>query len=283
MKKNNWIYVGLGVGVVIVCAVVAVVLINSKKVDIKDNNKQHEVVQKIDSEERIMRKYNEATSEEINKTISISRSESGEFDVTLKTESGKVDIQLFAERGSHVFMVTENEDITNQKFNIEQGQGDYILRISAQDFKGEFDISWKTANNEAIEKYTSDAGYETEYNKNIFDVEKIQNGDRFTLKQLDEYNSENKEYIDVLIIPKEKAQAVKDEKIKEDDRIGDCYIGENLLAGKYVQKENDYNLSQRSFLIDLEDGRLLLVEEHFEINSENENDLNKVLDKIIIK
>lgn len=283
MKKNNWIYVGLGVVVVIVCAVVAVVLINSKKVDIKDNNKQHEVVQKIDSEERIMRKYNEATSEEINKTISISRSESGEFDVTLKTESGKVDIQLFAERGSHVFMVTENEDITNQKFNIEQGQGDYILRISAQDFKGEFDISWKTANNEAIEKYTSDAGYETEYNKNIFDVEKIQNGDRFTLKQLDEYNSENKEYIDVLIIPKEKAQAVKDEKIKEDDRIGDCYIGENLLAGKYVQKENDYNLSQRSFLIDLEDGRLLLVEEHFEINSENENDLNKVLDKIIIK
>lgn len=285
MKKNNWIYVGLGVVVVIVCVVLAIVLNNSRNMGIVDGDNHQGTVQKIDSEERIMRKYNEPTSEDIDKTINISRSESGEFDVTLKTESGHINVQVFAERGKHVYMLTENEDVTNEKVAIEQGEGNYIIRISAEDFKGQFDISWKVANNEAIEKYTSDAGYETEYNKNIFDVEKIQNGERFTLKELEEASADSKEYIDVLIIPKERAQAVKSEKIKEDDRVGDCYIGVNLMSGKYVSRENENNsdTTERSFIIDLEDGRLLLVEEHFELHSENETELNKILDKIVIK
>ena len=57
------------------------------------------------------------------------------------------------------------------------------------------------------------------------------------------------------------------------------------MSGKYVSRENENNsdTTERSFIIDLEDGRLLLVEEHFELHSENETELNKILDKIVIK
>lgn len=284
MKKDSVIYICSAIAVAITA--IGVWYFFSK---VNHNNidgglfENKEMVEKIDTDNRIARKYKQATTEEIDKTIEIGRSESGEFTVSLNTVSGDISIDVFAERGENVLMLHNGMDVENEKYSIDAGQGNYMIRIYAEDFTGEFDLSWTTSSNEKIETYTSDAGYETVYNSTIFNVGKIDNGEQFTIK---DDNEEQKSYVKISVIPKAKAASVMDEKLKEADQVGDCYIGQNLMQGKYTIKDMQTSpyATTRTFCVTLEDGRLLLVEEMYQQHDEAiETELNKVLDKIVIK
>lgn len=284
MKKEKIIYICAAIAVVITAIGVwyffSSVRHNNNGENIGGNA---EMVEKIDTENRIARNYKQATTEEIDKTIKISRSESGEFAVSLSTVSGDIDIDVFEERGENILRVHSGMDVENEKYPVEIGRGNYIIRIYAEEFTGKFDLSWNTSNNEKLETYSSNAGYETVYNSNIFNVGKTDNGDQFTIKNDDE---EQKSYIKISIISKEKATSVMDEKLKDADQVGDCYIGTDLLQGKFTIKDmqDSTYATTRTFCVMLEDGRLLLVEEMYQQHDESiETELNKVLDKIVIK
>lgn len=280
MKKENVAYVCIAVGAVLVCVIIGVLCFNGN-IKFNINKPGHEEATIIDEENRIGRTYKVEATEDIDRTIEISRSESAEFNVFLITESGDIDIDLFAERGGSVFRLSSYEDVENQKFQIEAGEGRYMLRIRAENFKGQFGISWTKADNSVEEEYTSGNGYAVIYNTKIFDIEKITDGEKFTLSK-SEYN-DDEAYLTISVIAKEKAEATQKSIFGNETRIGDCYIGTDLMQGKFIEKSDSNGNTEMIFCIPLEDGRLLVVKELYKSILEDYKELNKVLDKITIK
>lgn len=285
MKKEKVLYICLGVAALVIC-IGAACTIGLKSKDKNVNNEKGEIInnvnneKNIDSDTELARVYNTETSDSIYKEISIGRSQSAKINVKFKPVSGDIFIDLFEEGGDNVFTLTNRDEATEQTYTIDSGVGKYRLNIQAENFIGSFDISWTVENSENMVIYTSDAGYATKYNDKIYTVEKKTNGDIFTL-QSTAYRKPAT--VEITVLSDGDIDSVLKQKISDEDRTGDCLIGYDAkYAGKFAEKDlqdGDYR-TYRIFCVELDDGKIMTVEQKWERHTEDEKELNKILDSI---
>ncbi len=207
------------------------------------------------------------------KTFEITPSESGEITVNLKKTSGSVEVEITDGQGFIVdlydgeYIDPEGETRTTY---VESGNGTYTVKVTTEDFIGNYDIKWVTANTAEMETFESEQGYSIEYDKTKFETKQSDGYDYFISTAEDRYASEDEEqFMAISVVSAENAEQVKASILTEDARIGDAVMAKSTLYGKYVEeRSDDSNMIKRTFVMDLEGGKLLLIEqnylEHFE-------------------
>ena len=286
MKKGKLLYICLGVIALFICIEVACIIgLNSNNKDLDDGKGEIfdnvNTEKNIDSDTELARVYNTETSDSIYKEITIGRSQSAKINVKFKPVSGDIFIDLFGDGGDNVFTLTNYDEAIEQTYTIDSGVGKYRLNVHAENFTGSFDISWTVEDSENTVIYTSDAGYVTKYNNKIFTVEKKTNGDIFTLPSTTYGKPAT---LEITVLSNGDVDSVLKQKISDEDRIGDCLIGYDArYAGKFAEKDlqdNDDYRTYRVFCVELGDGKIMTVEQKWERHTEDEAELNKILESI---
>lgn len=207
------------------------------------------------------------------KTFEITPSESGEIIVDLKKTSGSVEVEITDGQGYIVELYDGefiDEDGEVRTTYVEEGNGTYTVKVTTDEFVGNYDIRWVTANTAEIETFESTQGYTINYDKTKFETRQSEGYDYFISTATDNHVSEDEEqFMAISIVPAENAEQVKSSILTEDARIGDAVMANSTLYGKFVEtRSDDSNMVKRTFVMDLEGGKVLLIEqnylEHFE-------------------
>lgn len=247
----------------------------------------------IETENRLARKTTEKLSEYKEKTFTITDNESGEISVFIGKDDGKIEIEIQDGSGRIITMLNENmlDENRNEIINIEEGNGTYTIKVTTEDFVGDYDINWTTKNLEEITTFESNEGYELQYDaRKITSKGNVEGYDYFvgTSKETEDENV----YFKSKIISADNAENTKTElKNIEGARIGDCILAKGTLKGFYVQKENEVNgekLKNMTFCVDLADGKIMVIEtscydDNYSDNSSDMNRIDYMLDTIVIK
>ena len=153
----------------------------------------------------------------------------------------------------------------------DEKENDEIPNVNLTDIKSE----------ENTELYISTNGYELKYNPNNFLVTYENNNEKFVHKVEDVY-------MNVRIIPAADAEATKKTIQESTGAQGECSFANGTLNGFYTDIElNDENKIKRSFILDLPDKSIIIIEtkmyESTEKNKKVNEEINKMIDTIKIK
>ena len=168
--------------------------------------------------------------------------------------SGNLNVEVYEEESSK--KINKQKDLlTNNEFvKIEEGLGNYIIKINAEDIIGKYNISIDIQENDITELYTSTKGYELEYDSSKFQIINENGKEKFKF-----VNDENDIYFMVDVIEGERIEAIKNEIENNSGDMGNCLISESNLSGVYTEEDN-VTLKNRKMFFEISEQKIIIIE-----------------------
>lgn len=221
-----------------------------------------------ETENSISFKSDESLTEIKEKIISINPFQKAEITIDKNRISGDLIIEVIEKESSkklnkQIDLLTNNEII-----KIEEGLGEYILKIDSKEISGTYSVKWNVEENNNTELYTSSKGYALMYDSSKFQIINENGKEKFKYTQ-----DENDIYFMVEIIESENILELKNQMIESANATGNCKITEGNLDGVYTETINE-NFKKRNMIFDISENKMLIIET---------NEYDKFYEKFLIK
>lgn len=258
MDKRKKIVIIIFVIILLVTAIVFVSTRNSSN-DNNDKDKEISTLENYytETDNSISFDSEEPKTETKEKIITINPFQKTEIIIDKNNISGELDIEVIEQYSSkklnkQIDIVTNNEII-----KIEEGLGDYIIKINSKELTGTYNIKWNIQSNDNTESYTSTKGYELKYDSNKFQIINENGKEKFKYIQ-----DENDIYFMVEVIDvtnNEEKETIKNKLIEASDTMGNCKITESNLNGIYTETQTS-NMKKQNLIFEVADNKMVIIE-----------------------
>ena len=223
----------------------------------------------VSQEGRLAHTLNTATSEYQERTFSFAPIDTAEIHVSLERKEGNIEIAIEETGGENFFLVTDADAVDGRydtTIPVEEGGGTYEVQVTTENFKGTYDVSWGKTNAEVYETFRSSQGYTLQYNPQKFEVKTSAGQDTFMVK-----GEDDRLFLSIKVIAPNMVSAEKASILTEDKTIGDCILAKGTLMGRYAIREATEGITQRTYVVELKDGRGLIMESNYTSHSDSES------------
>lgn len=258
MDKRKKIVIIIFVIILLVTAIVFVSTRNSSN-DNNDKDKEISTLENYytETDNSISFDSEEPKTETKEKIITINPFQKTEIIIDKNNISGELDIEVMEQYSSK--KVNEQIDIVtnNEIIKIEEGLGDYIIKINSKELTGTYNIKWNIQSNDNTELYTSTKGYELKYDSNKFQIINENGKEKFKYIQ-----DENDIYFMVEVIEvtnSEEKETIKNKLIETSDITGNCKITESNLSGIYTETQTS-NMKKQNLIFEVADNKMVIIE-----------------------
>lgn len=246
---------------VIILLVTAIVFVSTRNSSNNNNDKDKEISTLenyyTETDNSISFDSEEPKTETKEKIITINPFQKAEIIIDKNNISGELDIEVMEQYSSkkvnkQIDIVTNNEII-----KIEEGLGDYIIKINSKELTGTYNIKWNIQSNDNTELYTSTKGYELKYDSNKFQIINENGKEKFKYIQ-----DENDIYFMVEVIEvtnSEEKETIKNKLIETSDITGNCKITESNLSGIYTETQTS-NMKKQNLIFEVADNKMVIIE-----------------------
>ena len=246
---------------VIILLVTAIVFVSTRNSSNNNNDKDKEISTLenyyTETDNSISFDSEEPKTETKEKIITINPFQKAEIIIDKNNISGELDIEVMEQYSSkkvnkQIDIVTNNEII-----KIEEGLGDYIIKINSKELTGTYNIKWNIQSNDNTELYTSTKGYELKYDSNKFQIISENGKEKFKYIQ-----DENDIYFMVEVIEvtnSEEKETIKNKLIETSDITGNCKITESNLSGIYTETQTS-NMKKQNLIFEVADNKMVIIE-----------------------
>lgn len=258
MDKRKKIVIIIFVIILLVTAIVFVSTRNSSN-DNNDKDKEISTLENYytETDTSISFDSEEPKTETKEKIITINPFQKTEIIIDKNNISGELDIEVIEQYSSKklnkkIDIVTNNEII-----KIEEGLGDYIIKINSKELTGTYNIKWNIQSNDNTELHTSTKGYELKYDSNKFQIISENGKEKFKYIQ-----DENDIYFMVEVIEvtnSEEKETIKNKLIETSDITGNCKITESNLNGIYTETQTS-NMKKQNLIFEVADNKMVIIE-----------------------
>lgn len=267
MDKRKKIIIIILAIILIVTAIVCVSTRNSS-----NNNKDKEILNQkeyyTETDTSIIFNSDEPVTGIKEKIININPFQKAQITIDKNQISGDLEIEVIEKSTSNKLNEQIDIETNNEIIKIDEGLGEYIIKIDAQNLSGTYNINWNIQENKNIELYTSTKGYELEYDSSKFQIINENGKEKFKYIQ-----DENDIYFMVEVIESNDISEIKNKMIESGETTGVCKISESKLKGIYTENINE-NIKNQKMIFEVTETKMIIIEI---------NQYDKMYEKYLIK